>query len=120
MNSSKFFTLKEARIGNNCPECYSNDSLELTLKQKLIETKFYKAITEETASELLCHNCEMQIFPVRWTDDIERVVDYHLRGLNIKTKSTKLKPIAWALISSGILLLAMISLWAIGGISVAL
>ena len=118
MNSSKFFTLKEARIGNNCPECYSNDSLELTLKQKLIETKFYKAITEETTSELLCHNCELQIFPVSWTDDIERVVDYHLRGLKTKTKSTKLKPIAWGLVAICVVVLSAIVLFATGLISI--
>ncbi|EPR73238.1 hypothetical protein ADIWIN_1669 [Winogradskyella psychrotolerans RS-3] len=114
MNSSRFFTLKEARIGNNCPECYSNDSLELTLKQKLIETKFYKAITDETVSQLSCLNCEVQIFPIRWTDDIERVVDYHNRGLKRKPKSTKLKPIAWALISLSVLVLIAIILFATG------
>ncbi|NRR90010.1 hypothetical protein HSX10_00355 [Winogradskyella undariae] len=105
MNSSKYFTLKEARIGNNCPECYSNDSLVLTLKQKLIETQFYKALTDETTSDIRCLNCEMPIFPIRWTEDIERVVDYHKRGLKIRPKSTKLKPIAWGLIVLGVVLL---------------
>ena len=114
MNSSRYFTLKEARIGNNCPECYSNDSLELTLKQKLIETKFYKAITDETVSQLCCLNCEVQIFPIRWTDDIERVVDYHNRGLKRKPKSTKLKPISWALISGFVLIIVVMVLFASG------
>ncbi|MBU2928050.1 hypothetical protein [Winogradskyella psychrotolerans] len=114
MNSSRFFTLKEARIGNNCPECYSNDSLELTFKQKLIETKLYKAITDETLCELLCLNCEEQIFPIRWTDDIERVVDYHKRGLKTKPKSTKLKPIAFGLVIFGVMILIAIVLFALG------
>lgn len=118
MSSSRFFTLKEARIGNNCPECYSNDSLELTLKQKLIETKFYKAITEETTSQLRCLNCELQIFPIRWTSDIERVVDYHNRALKTKPKSTRLKPIAWGLLIFGVLLLVTIVLFVTGVISV--
>lgn len=99
MSSSRFFTLKEARISNNCPECYSNDSLQLTFKQKLTETKFFKAITDETASEICCLNCEMQIFPIRWTDEIEQVVNYNKRALKTKPKSIKLKPISWAIIA---------------------
>ncbi|WP_178986672.1 hypothetical protein [Winogradskyella helgolandensis] len=114
MNSSRFFTLKEARIGNNCPECYSNDSLELTFKQKLIETKLYKAITDETVCQLRCLNCEVQIFPIRWTNDIERVVDYHKRGLKTKPKSTKLKPIALGLVVFGVIVLIVIVLFALG------
>ena len=118
MNSSRFFTLKEARIGNNCPECYSNDSLELTFKQKLTETKFYKAITDETACQLLCLNCEVKIFPISWTDDIERVVDYHKRGLKTKPKSIKLKPISWILMAFGIAVLIAIILFATGIIAI--
>jgi len=114
MNSSRFFTLKEARIGNNCPECYSNDSLELTFKQKLTETRFYKAITDETISEIRCLNCDVQIFPIRWTDEIEQVVNYHKRALKTKSKSTKLKPIAWGLMTFGIIVLIAIILFATG------
>jgi len=118
MSSSRFFTLKEARIGNNCPECYSNDSLELTFKQKLIETKFYKAITDKIVSEIRCLNCEIEIFPIRWTDEIEQVVDYHKRGLRIKAKSTKLKPIVWILFGSGVTVLSAIILFVTGIISI--
>lgn len=118
MSSSRFFTLKEARISNNCPECYSNDSLELTVKQKLIETTFYKAITDDTASEICCLNCEVKIFPIRWTDEIEQVVDYHKRGLKTKPKSVKLKPIAWAILISIVVMLIAIILFATGVILV--
>jgi len=117
MSSSRYFTLKKARIGNNCPECYSNDSLELTFKQTLTESKFYKAITNETTSELRCLNCELQIFPVRWTDDIERVVDYHKRGLKTKPKSIQLKPIAGVIIAVVVAVIIAIVLFATGIIS---
>lgn len=117
MNSSRLFTLKEARIGNNCPVCYSNDSLELTFKQTLTESKFYKAITNEIVSELRCLNCEEQIFPIQWTNDIERVVDYHKRGLKMKAESTKLKPVSGALIALGIVLITLVLLLATGIIS---
>jgi hypothetical protein len=118
MSASRFFTLKEARLGNNCPECYSNDSLELTFKQKLSETKFYKAITEDTTCELQCLNCEEKIFPIRWTDEIERVVDYHKRGLKTKPKSIKLKPMSWALVTIIIMVIIVTSLFAAGIITV--
>lgn len=118
MNSSRLFTLKEARIGNNCPVCYSNDSLELTFKQKLTESKFYKAITDEIVSELRCLNCEEQIFPIQWTDDIERVVDYHKRGLNMKAKSMKLKPVSGVLIALGIVVVTLVILLVTGVFSI--
>ncbi|WP_407556549.1 hypothetical protein [Winogradskyella sp. 4-2091] len=118
MNSFNFFTLKEARINNNCPECYSNDSLELIFEQKLTETRFYKAITNETRSEMRCLNCEVQIFPVMWTDGIEQVVDYHKRGLHTKPKSLKLKPISWAIITFVLVVLIAIILLISGVISI--
>lgn len=118
MSSSRFFTLKEARISNNCPECYSNDSLELTFKQKLTETNFYKAITDELTSELHCLNCEVQIFPISWTDDIEQVVDYNKRALNMKPKSLKLKSRAWILIALCITILTIVILFTLGVISI--
>ncbi|WP_179004309.1 hypothetical protein [Winogradskyella forsetii] len=118
MSSSRFFTLKEARLSNNCPECYSNDSLELTFKQNLTESKFHKAITNETACELRCLNCEVQIFPIMWTDDIDRVVDYHKRGLKTKPKSTKLKPITWGILVFVIVVLIATILFATGIISI--
>ena len=111
MSSSRFFTLKEARLSNNCPECYSNDGLEFTFKQNLTETTFYKAITSETISEIHCLNCEVQIFPIRWTDDIEQVVDYHKRAIKIKPKSLKLKPITWILIFAVLILIIIAALF---------
>lgn len=118
MSSSKYFTLKEARLSNNCPECYSNDGLELTFKQKLKETKLFKAITEDTVCNLYCLKCEVEIFPIRWDDDIDRVVDYHKRALKTKPKSIKLKPISWILITLGVVLLIAIILFGTGIISV--
>ena len=110
MGTSKFFTLKEAKLNNNCPECYSNDGLEITFKQKFTENVFYKAITDETSHEMYCNNCNTSIFPVRWTDDIERVVEYQQRAVNPKVKSIKLKPLAWTIILIVLLIAAFIIL----------
>jgi hypothetical protein len=117
MATSKFFTLKEARLSNNCPECYSNDGLEITFKQKLTENMFCKAITNDVTHELRCFNCNTTIFPIRWTDDIERVVNYQTRAVQPKAKSIKLKPLAWIIIISDIVIVALIVLFATGVLS---
>lgn len=117
MATSKYFTLKEARLSNNCPECYSNDSLEITFKQKFIENSFYKAIAKDVVSEIQCYNCNTTIFPVRWTDDIESVVAYQKRAVEPKPKSIKLKPLAWVIILLDALIIAAIILVMTGVIS---
>ncbi|MFC4723142.1 hypothetical protein ACFO5O_12470 [Geojedonia litorea] len=95
---NQFFTLKEVNINNHCPECYSREGLQLTFKQKFIETKLYKAITSHTNCLLICNICESPIFPVRWTDDIEQVVKYHHRAIKPKPNSIKFKKVTWLLI----------------------
>ena len=50
--AKKFFTLKEVKLNNNCPECYSNNGLQLTFKQQFVENAFYKAITEFAVDNL--------------------------------------------------------------------
>ena len=55
----KHITVKEVLLKNNCPECYSNDGLQLTFKQRFIETTFYKSITNDIKHILFC-----RAFPV--------------------------------------------------------
>ncbi|MGC1630604.1 MAG: hypothetical protein WA749_00690 [Gelidibacter sp.] len=95
----RFFTLREVDLNNNCPECYSQDGLQFTFKQRFIENSFYKAISNETSHSLCCNTCKTMIFPVRWTDDIERVFDYHQRATPPKPTSLKLKTLSWILIA---------------------
>lgn len=117
MAITKFFTLKEARLNNNCPECYSTDGLLITFKQKFTENAFYKAITNDTAYDMFCYNCETSIFPIQWTEDIERVVDYQKRAVQPKSKSIKLKPLAWVVIILDLILVITIVLFLTGVIS---
>ena len=95
---ARFITIKEVELNNNCPECFNTSGLELTLRQKFIETKFYKSITNETTHQLECHNCHTIIYPVNWTEDIERVINYQLKAFTPKKASRKLKKSAWLLI----------------------
>ncbi|UPS92294.1 MULTISPECIES: hypothetical protein [unclassified Bizionia] len=92
---NRFITIKEVAINNNCPECYNTNGLHFTFKQKFVETSFYKSLTTETAHELFCKTCETTIYPVNWTDDIDRVFDYHKRAFVPKKASFKLKKSAW-------------------------
>mgnify|MGYP003108909603 FL=1 len=97
----RFITIKEVAINNNCPECYNTNGLHFTFKQKFVETRFYKSLTTETAQELFCKTCESVIYPVNWSDDIDRVFKYQQRAFTPKNASFKLKKTAW--IAIGIL-----------------
>ena len=114
MKQQNYFTLKEVKLNNNCPECYSSNGLELTFKQRLVENAFYKAITEDTINEMRCKTCNTDIFPVRWTNEIEQVVAYQKRAVKPKPKSLKLKKLAWILIIVDAVLFVVILLFVFG------
>jgi hypothetical protein len=102
--AEKFEFIKEVYLNNNCPFCYNNDGLYLTVKQKTIETSFYKAITPEIKYDLACKTCKSTVYPVNWTDDMERIFEYHKKAITPKNPSTQLKKTAWLAILSGIIL----------------
>lgn len=106
--AEKFFTLKEVKLNNHCPECYSKEGLVLTFKQKFVENLLYKAISTEITHTLHCNTCNTDIYPIRWTDDIERVFEYQKKAAVLKPKSIKLKPLAWFIIVMDILIVATI------------
>jgi len=97
--SEKLFTVKEVSLNNNCPECYSTKGLKLTFKQKYIETKLSKSVTPEISTEMQCDVCSTIIYPVSWTEAIERVYDYQFKAFTPKKSSTKLKKLAWGLMA---------------------
>ena len=94
----KLIHIKGVDLKNNCPECYSTNGLHLTFKQKIVENKFYKSITSEINHELTCKNCNSIIYPVQWTDDIDRVVEYQNKAFVPKKASTYLKRLSWIVI----------------------
>lgn len=94
----KYFTVKEVKLNNHCPECYSTEGLILTFKQRFVDTTFYRAISTDTKCSIHCDNCDMEIFPVRWTEEIEQVVKYQTRAFVPKPATTKLKQITWILL----------------------
>ena len=104
----KYITIKEVTLKNNCPECFNNEGLHLTFRQKFVENKFYKSITSNVKYDILCKMCETNIYPVQWTDDIERVVEYQNRAFVPKKASTNFKNIFWVII--GLLVLSIIGI----------
>ena len=104
----KLITVKEVILNNNCPECFSKEGLQLTFKQKFIETPFSKSITQDITTEMDCKVCNTSIYPVSWTEDIERVYEYQLKAFTPKKASTKLKKLSWILIGSAMTLMLLI------------
>ena len=103
-----YLTIKHVDLKNNCPECYSNSGLQLTFKQEFIETYLHKSLTQNISHTLFCKTCETEIFPVQWTDDIERVYEYQLKAFKPKERYIKLKPLALILIIVSIILIVVL------------
>ncbi|WP_347923807.1 hypothetical protein [Pontimicrobium sp. SW4] len=95
-----YIHIKTESLNNNCPECFSTEGLQLSFNQKHTETRFYKSWTNDIIHELKCSVCNTEIFPIRWTDEIDRVVDYKKKAFTPKPKSFKLKQLAWVLLIS--------------------
>lgn len=106
--------IKTESLNNNCPECFSTEGLQLSFSQKHSENSFYKTVTNDIKCELRCNICHTDIFPVRWTNDIERVVDYKTKAFTPKPKSFKLKRIAWILLITLDVLILFAILFAVG------
>ncbi|MGE5944900.1 MAG: hypothetical protein ACM31G_11235 [Flavobacteriales bacterium] len=103
-------TVKEVILHNNCPECYGKGSLLLIFKQKVIESQFYKSITSDIIHEIQCKTCLNAIYPVQWTDEIERIVEYHQKAFTPMTTSTYIKKTSWIIITSVFLIALVIFL----------
>lgn len=110
----KLVTIKTVSLNNNCPECYNNEGLELTFKQKFKETPFIKSMTRKVVKELNCKNCNTIIYPARWDDNIDRVVDYHKKALKTKPKSYKLTSLTWIILLTIDFIILMVILYYLG------
>src|SRR5690606_28195627 len=98
--------IKQAILANNCPECYANDTLSLTFYQKNIKSAFLKRTTDEISNSIICQKCNSTIYPVQWTEDIERVYDFYFKSLEPEKPSFKLTGLSKWLITIAILIVA--------------
>jgi hypothetical protein len=111
---TKQLTIKTASLSNNCPECYSSTGLKLTFKQIFKETTFYKSMTKKITKELKCSTCGTTIYPARWTNEIDQVVNYHEKILVLKPQKIKLKTLAWVVMISIDFMILVLILYSLG------
>jgi hypothetical protein len=76
MAKEKLEVIKEADLTNNCPECF-NQELKLTFFQRHTYGPLFDRTTKDVTHEIKCKKCKSLIYPVTWTEDIERVYDYY-------------------------------------------
>ncbi len=88
MKKEKLIVLKEADITNNCPECYNQD-MKLSFYQKHTYGRFFHRITNQVSHQIRCHKCNSIIYPVNWSTDIERIVDYYQKMVKPKKAAVK-------------------------------
>lgn len=106
MMRKKTNVLHTARLHNNCPECFSTDGLEITFTQDEKETSFFKIPSKEMVEKLFCYTCKNPIYPINWTEDIERVYDYNKKIAETKKQYLKVKPLFYIVILLAVALCA--------------
>ncbi len=89
--------IKESILKNNCPECF-NQELKLTFYQKHLISRFYHKTTNEVSQEIRCNKCESLIYPVQWTNDIERSFEYFQKMITPKPRSLRFTKLTYGLL----------------------
>ncbi|UNY99508.1 hypothetical protein MQE36_03985 [Zhouia spongiae] len=97
--------LNQFTLANNCPECYAQDAMILTFYQKRVKNSIYEKVSKQTGHSILCQKCKQTIYPVKWTEDIERVYNFYLKTLTPEP-SLKLTKLGLFLIIFIVLLIA--------------
>lgn len=104
--STKTHTLHTARLKNNCPTCFGTEGLEFTFTQDEKETPLSHKPATQIDEKLYCHKCNSQIYPVNWTEDIERVYDYNKKIAETNKQYLQVKPLFYIVIVAAIVLVA--------------
>ena len=105
MATEKLVLIKEADLTNNCPDCFNQD-LKLTFYQIHRFGKLFHQVTGEVSNQIICNKCGSDIYPAKWTDDIERIFGYYKKMVQPEKTSLKLKPLFYVLILILIVLVA--------------
>jgi hypothetical protein len=97
MTKEKLVPIQESGLTNNCPECFNQD-ITLTFYQKHKYGRLYHSTTSEVSHELKCNKCNSVIYPVNWTEDIERSFDYYRKTVKPKRASIRFTTLFFALL----------------------
>lgn len=103
MATEKLVVIKETDLSNNCPECF-NQNLKLTFYQKHIYGKLFHRTTNQVTNQIVCNTCGSDIYPAKWTDDIERMFNYYQKMAVPKKSSLKFTRLFYILIFALIVL----------------
>jgi len=114
MAREKMQVIKEADLTNNCPVCF-NQELKLTFSQKHKFGSLYHRTTDEVVSEIKCKKCGSIIYPVNWTEDIERVYDYYQKMVGKPKGSIRYTMLFYVLFLLLIILVALVAYFIIQG-----
>ena len=104
MAKEKHEVIREAIISNNCPECF-NQELTLKFLQRHAYNRFYHRTTTEVHHQIQCNKCKSIIYPVKWTEDIERSFDYYQKTATPDPAGIRFTGLFYGLVV-GILLIA--------------
>ena len=97
MVKEKLEVIKEATMTNNCPECFNQD-MTLFFYQRHLYSKFYHRTTSEVRHQILCNKCGSLIYPVKWTEDIERIFEYYQKTVEPERSKTRFTSLFYGLI----------------------
>ena len=107
MAKEELVVIKEAEITNNCPECF-NQNMKISFFQKHKHTRLYHRITNEVTHKIVCNTCQSYIYPVKWTDDIERIFDYYQKMVEPEKGRIRFSGLFYGLIVFFIVLVAAV------------
>ncbi len=91
--------IKEASLTNNCPECFNQD-MTLRFYQKHLLSKFYNRTTSEISHAITCNKCNSKVYPVLWTEDIERSFEYFQKMVSPEPSSLKFTKLFYLMLLS--------------------
>lgn len=103
MGKQEQVVIKEAPLSNNCPECFNQD-MTLRFFQKHRYGWLYHRISPEVTRELQCNTCTSIIYPVKWTEDIDRSVEYYEKAVRPERARIRFKSIFYVLLLLGVCL----------------
>ncbi|MGF1559490.1 MAG: hypothetical protein ACFCUL_10420 [Flavobacteriaceae bacterium] len=96
MAKEKLVLIKEANLANNCPECF-HQGLTLLFYQKHRYGKLFHSVTGEISNQIRCNKCGSDVYPSKWTDDIERIFEYYQKMVSPEKTSLKFNTLFYVL-----------------------
>lgn len=98
MAIEKLEVIKEAALKSNCPECF-NQNLKLTFYQKHTYGKLLHRTTNVVTNQIVCEKCKSDIYPSKWTDDIDRIFEYYQKMVTPEKASVKYTGLFYGLVA---------------------